>query len=266
MHKFVITHKPIEWEIPFEHQLVTVNGYKKEGAIDASDTIGELNLNRTFAFYGGVAAILENIKHLPDDDHIAVYTHRSCFSNEFDTRINLAVSENSQNLDNPDHEFRKIITPTEFNTEWKDKLFTEFPEGYDLVVGRPMLLPLSLIEQYARFHHLDDLLFGLSIAVRCGLLNPALASEFLTKPIYLGQFSAKVSFFRNLYEKIWWIAKEIYAKHYVQRSGYQERSINFTLERLCCLYLLEKVYAERIPTICAGLLQIDPNSVYQPGA
>jgi hypothetical protein len=46
--------------------LVTVNGYKKEGAIDASDFIGDLNLNRTFAIYGGIAAILENIKDLPD--------------------------------------------------------------------------------------------------------------------------------------------------------------------------------------------------------
>ena len=266
MHKFVITHKPIEWEIPFEHQLVTVNGYKKEGAIAASDTIGDLDKNRAFAFYGGIAAILENIKDLPDDDHIIVYTYRNCFSNELDTRTDFAVSENLQNLESPENEFRKLITPEQYNTEWKDKLLVDFPKDYELVIGRPLLLPLPIIQHYAIFHHLDDLLFGLSVAVRCGLLNPAFASEFLTKPIYLGQFAAKVSLFRTLYEKIWWIAKEIYAKHYVQRTGYQERSINFTLERLCCLFLMEKVYIEKVPTVCAGLLQIDHDLVYKPGA
>jgi hypothetical protein len=266
MHNFVITHKPMEWETPVEHQLVTVNGYKQEGAIDASDTIGELNLNRTFAFYGGTTAILENIKDLPDDDHIFVTGYRNWLSNEFNPRIDFAVPENATNSDNPENDFRKMVTPEQLYTTFKDKVMTEFPKEYELVIAKPILLPCPILEQYARYHHLDDFLAGLSVAVRSGLLNQSLVAQFLTMPIHMTAFACKISLFRDLYEKIWWIAKELYSKHYVQRSGYQERSINFTLERICSLYLMQKVYAEKIPTICTGFFQIDRNLIYKSGA
>jgi hypothetical protein len=266
MHKFVVTHKPIEWNIPFEHQLVTVNGYKKEGAIDASDFIGDLNLNRTFAIYGGIAAILENIKDLPDDDHIVVSGYRAFLGKELHSNIEVAVPENVANVENAEFKFRDLITPDSLQETWKEKLLLEYPKEYELIIARPLNLPVSLLEQYARFHHFDDLLFGLAEAVRSGLINPHLTANFLTKPIFLSQFASKVSFLRDLYERVWWIAKQLYAKHYVQRNGYQERSINFTIERIISIYLMQKVYVEKVPTACCELVHIDFNKVYKSGA
>ena len=266
MHKFVITHKPVEWEIPFEHQLVTVNGYKQEGAIDASDFIGDLNLNRTFAMFGGIAAILENIKDLPDDDHIVVYGYRTYFGKTLHSNIELAVPENATNLDNPEFQFRELVTPDALQATWKDRLLLEFPKDYELVIARPLNLLGTLLSQYSKIHHLDDLFFGLAEAVRAGLLNQHITADLLSQPVFLSQFASKVSFFRNLYERVWWLCKQLYTKHYVQRSGYQERSINFTIERIISIYLMQKVYAEKIPTTCAEFFLIDPNSTYNSGA
>jgi hypothetical protein len=264
MHKFVVTHKPIKWNIPFEHQLVTVNGYKQEGAIDASDFIGHLNLDRTFAIYGGIAAILENIKDLPDDDHIVVSGYRCYFGNTLHNNVEVSISENIENTQDAEFKFRELITPDELQATWKDKVLLEFPKEYELVISRPLNFLQSILEQHSTTHHFDDLLFGLAEAVRAGLLNPHLTANFLSQPIYISQFASKVSFFKNLYERIWWLCKKIYTKHHVPRNGYQERSINFTVERIISIYLMQKVYVERVPTVCAHLLHIDPNAVYQP--
>lgn len=266
LHKFVITHKPIDWTIPFQHKLVTVNGYKEEGAIDASEFIGELNLNRTFAFFGGIGAILENIKDLPDDDYINVSSHRGYFGNEFNKNIRTAVPENIQNLPNNPNTLRKIITPAQLQSDWQSLLMTEFPKDYELVILRPINLTRSVTEQYATFHHLDDLLTGVSVAISAGILDQRIAAHALSSPVFIASFASKIKFFRELFEKVWWLAKEIYKKHYVQRQGYQERSINFMLERIVSIYLMQKVYVEEIPTICTNLVHIDNNMVYQSGA
>jgi len=266
MHNFIIAHKPIEWNIPFEHQLVTVNGYKQAGAIDASDTIGELNLNRTFAIYGAIAAILEHIKDLPDDDYIVVSGYRCYFGKTLQNNIEIAVPENVVKTEESEFKFRELMTPDELQTAWKDKVLLQFPKEYELVISRPLNLMHSVLEQHSRVHHFDDLLFGLAEAVRAGLIDPHLTSVFLSKSIYINQFASKVSFFKNLYERIWWLCKQIYTKHYVPRNGYQERSINFTIERIVSIYLMQKVYSERVPTVCAQLIHIDPDAVYKPGA
>lgn len=266
MHKFVVTHKPIEWVVPFEHKLVTVNGYRQPGAIDAGDFIGDLNLNRTFAIYGGIAAILEKIRDLPDDDHIVVSGYRCYFGSMLHPNVEIAVSENNTSLNNSEFIFRKLITPDTLQSNWKEIVLLDFPKGYDLVISRPMNLPWSILEQYSRVHHLDDLFFGLGEAVRSGLINPHLTANFLSQNIFIAQFASKVSFFKNLYERIWWLAKRLYDVNYVQRTGYQERSINFTIERIISIYLMQKVYLEKVPTTCAELLHIDHNLIYQSGS
>jgi hypothetical protein len=264
MHKFIVTHKPVEWTIPFEHQLVTVNGYKQDGAIDASDTIGELNLDKTFAIYGGIAAILEHIKDLPDDDHIVVSGYRCYFGSTLQNNVNISVPENLSNTHDSDLVFREILTPEQLQLNWTEKVLLEFPKEYELVISRPINLYQSVIKQHSTTHHFDDFLFGLAEAVRAGILNPHITADLLSQPIHLAQFVSSVSFFKNLYERLWWLCKQLYTKHYVPRTGYQVRSINFTIERIVSLYLLQKVYVERVPTVCAQLLHIDSNLIYRP--
>ena len=66
------------------------------------------------------------------------------------------------------------------------------------------------------------------------------------------------------YERIWWLAKEVYRKHHIPRQGYQERSINFMLERVVSIYLMHKIFVEKMPAVCANLVHVDKNLVYQP--
>ena len=264
MHRYVITHKPLDWRIPFEHKLVTVDQYRQDGALHASDYIGkEFSGNRTFAIYAGIAAILKNIDHLPDDDFIVVNGYRSYFGSKLNTDISFTVPENTNN-NVQQQQFRDIITPDDLQANWGTKLLNEFPKGYELVISRPLDLGSPIIEQYSTYHHLDDLLFGIGHAVRAGIIPARFTAHVLTTNFFIAQFASRVSFFRNLYERVWWLAKEVYAKSYVQREGYQERSINFMLERIISIYLTHKIYVEKLPTICTNLVHIDPNLSYAP--
>lgn len=264
MHKFIVTHKPLEWEIPFEHRLVTVNGYKQDGAIDATDFIGELNLNRTFAFYGGVAAVLENIKDLSDDDTIAVYGYRSYFGTSFKSNLDFHCLENCGNTDNEEKAFRKLITPDELYKSWDTDVMVDFPGGCDVVITRPIDLNISVLQQYALYHHVDDLMYATAIAIRSGLFGHKITAAVFSNSIFISGFASKVGFFRNLYERIWWIAKEFYKNHYIPRDGYNVRGINYILERIVCVYLTQKIYVEQTPTLSTNIIQVDKNKIYTP--
>jgi hypothetical protein len=264
MHKFIVTHKPLEWEIPFEHRLVTVNGYKQDGAIDATDFIGELNLNRTFAFYGGIAAVLENIKNLSDDDTIAVYGYRCYFGTSFKSDLDFHCLENCGNIDNEEKGLRKLITPDELYKSWENDVMVDFPDGCDVVIMRPTDLKISVLQQHALYHHVDDLMYATAIAIRSGLFGNKITAAVFSNSIFISAFASKVGFFRNLYERIWWIAKEFYKNHYIPRDGYNVRGINYLLERIVCIYLIQKIYVEQTPTLSTNQIVIDKNKIYTP--
>lgn len=256
MRIYIVTAKEIEWDIPFDHKLITVGSYKKQGAMYAADYIGsQMNSQRTFAFYRGVAAALEDIKEADENDHILVAPHRVYLGKNLSTDLYTVFNDQLGR--------RKIITPDTLNQSWKSEILTEFPDGYDMVIARPFSVGSAIVRQHAAAHHLDDLLFGMACAVRAELISSDLAAYTLANPYLIDPlFATKISIYREIFQKILWIGKEFFNKYSLPRSGYQERAINFVLERILSAYLFEKVYVQKVPTLCSHLVHIDKDMEY----
>jgi hypothetical protein len=58
-------------------------------------------------------------------------------------------------------------------------------DGFDFLIGRPMELPMGVIQQYARAHHPIDLFEYLSIAVQTDVMTPAEVREFSLNKVFI---------------------------------------------------------------------------------
>lgn len=256
MNLYVVTHKKIEWNIPFQHKLITVDGYSEEGAINSEKYIEkEISDNRTFAMYKSAPVILDELKNSHDKEHVGVFSYRSYLSTEFTADIAGVHPEDSARI---------FATPESLQTSWKDKVLLDFPSNYELVITQPIDFECTVLEQYAAIHHVDDLLFGMGLAVRAGLISQQMVAYSLSNRLFINNFASEVSFYRNLYERVWWIAEEFYKKYWIPRNDYQVRAINFMLERVISAVLIEQVYFRKRPTIACKMLLVDKNLKYSP--
>jgi hypothetical protein len=268
IHNFVVTHKTLEYSIPFPHLLVGLDGYKSLDCLDISNSIPDyMNQDRTFACYRAGWGILKylNDRNTDVSDYLAIYSYRSFFGNDFQNNM-LELTNENQNRDLiGSGSFRSFFTPLEFYNSWKSELLDHVPECVELVTTRPIQFPASFSSQYAHCHHFEDLMFGLGIAIRVGCIDPKVTAQFLSSNIFIHGFVGKISFWQDLYQKLFLIADEFYKKHYIIRSGYQARSINFVLERIVSLYLMQKIYYENVSAANVNLIQISDNGKYVPG-
>ena len=266
MHKYIVAHQKLEWKIPFEHKLVTVGPYREPGAIYSADYLSEdINLNRTFAIYRAIPAILKDMENLPDDDYVTMLGYRAYFGRHLSSDYTHSFLDNFTNSESPDKQYRNIMSPEELQNDWQSKVLLDMPVGYDLLTCKPLGIGANIMSQYAISHtHLDDLLFGLAHAVRAGIISSQIAGLVAsTSTIHVAIFASKVKFFRDLFERIWWLITTYYEKNHIQRDGYNERSLNFMVERIISIFLIGKIYGENFPAISTDMIAIDQNLEYQ---
>jgi len=269
IHTFIATHKEIGYEIPFPHILIGMDGYNSNGAVDASKYIPEyMSRNRVFASYRAGWCALEYIKNsgFQDSDFLAVWSYRSFFGNKFHNNFMNFFKENTSSDSVDSIAFRNFQTPKEIQDTWKSKILINIPEDVELITTRPIDFGMSVMEHYATYHHLDDLMYGVGLAIRLWFIDQKVTAHVLSNSIFISGFIGRVSFYRDLYDKLFLIAEELYKKHYILRVGYQERSINFVLERIVSIFLMQKIYYENIPATNVNIVQISENGTYTPGA
>ncbi len=199
MHKYIVAHQKLEWKIPFEHKLVTVGPYREPGAIYSGDYLSEdINLNRTFAIYRAIPAILKDMENLPDDDYVTMLGYRAYFGRHLSSDYTHSFLDNFTNSESPDKQYRNIMSPEELQNDWQSKVLLDMPVGYDLLTCKPLGIGANIMSQYAISHtHLDDLLFGLAHAVRAGIISSQIAGLVAsTSTIHVAIF-AKPSFWRQ---------------------------------------------------------------------
>ena len=265
---FIVAHKEIGYELPFPHQIVGMDGFSPHGAISIDSYIPEyMREDRTFASYRASWGILEFLrqKEVSEHEFLGIWSYRSFFGNKLSPDLTRTTYENTKEDLSEPNPFRQFQTPEELKNSWNKTILLDAPDGVELVVTRPLKFPITFAEQYASAHHFDDLMFGIGLAIRLGCINPGFAASVLSQPFFVHGFSGRISLFRELYGPLLLIAEEFYKKFYIKRDGYQARSINFVLERICTIFIMQKLYLEKIPAVTTNLIQISKDGQYVKG-
>lgn len=265
---FVTAHKEFGYEIPFPHEIIGLDGFSQNGAVSIDEYIPEyMRGDRTFASYRAGWGVLELLrqKGVDEQEFLEVSSYRSFFGNVLSPDLTRTTYENTKEDLNEPYVFRKFQTPEELRGSWNETILLDVPDGVELVVTRPLKFQMTFAEQYASVHHFEDLMFGVGLAIKFGCINPTFAASVLSKPFFVHGFVGRISLFRELYESLFLIAEEFYKNFYVKRDGYQARTINFVLERICTIFIMQKLYLEKIPAVTTNLVQISEDGQYVKG-
>ncbi len=255
---FIVTHKNIPWEIPFPHRIIGVEGYIPNTlkGVAASQSIGQLLDSETaFGALRSLMAMNQQIESNSNTQEVFWGSYRLFLSNE-----------TNEDWLNPSLQENLIITPKEFNSNWKKIITTEIPSGVDIMIPAPRLLPDTILGQYARVHHLDDLLLAVGCAIRYGLLEPLSISKMLESNTLIpyGIFAAPKSIRYEFNERVWACAIDFYKNYYTPKNGYQRRVIDFAFERVISMAIIQLIINKKLNCISCRNIWVSDTGTYIP--
>ncbi len=252
---FVISHQNVPWQIPFDHQLIGVEGYVPSDGVSAGSVISRL-LDSETAFGALRAMMAINNKLMDADDSTQVFTASY--------RLFLGQETNSDWL-NPIMQENKTITPNELEKNWQNFIATEIPNDVDIMIPAPRLLPDTLLGQYARVHHLDDLMLAIGCAIRAGLIDPISVPIMLSSNTLIpyGLFAARKSIRYEFNAKIWSCALDFYKNYYTPRTGYQRRVIDFAFERISSIAVMQMITKNKLRCVSCRNIWVSPDGIYR---
>lgn len=269
LNTFIVAHQDFGYEIPFPHQLIGLDGFSSNGAVGVDKYLPEyMRGDRTFASYRAGWGVLELLrqKGVCEQEFLGIWSYRSFWGCKFSADLSRMTVENIKEDAGNEYAFRTFQTPNELTNSWDKNVLLSVPDGIELIVTRPITFPITFAEQYASVHHFDDLMFGIGLAIRFGCISPTVAATVLSKKVFVHGFVGRIALYRELYDKLFLIAEEFYKTNYIKRDGYQARSINFVLERICTIFIIQKIYFEKTPAVSANLIQISQDGQYVKGS
>jgi hypothetical protein len=255
---FVVTHKPVEWDIPFAHEIITVGEYHESSALNSSDYLPqEINVDRALAWFRFIPAAIDRLQRVEESVGVVAVNHRTAFSKRVVHGVSRPVKE---------FDAREILKPEYLKSNWEKLILQDFPDGADFLVTNVVDFGCSSLQNYAACHHLEDLLGGFSLAVRLGLVKSSDVEWYLQNRLFINLFAAKKEFFVEVYSKVWKLGLAFFETFRSRRAGYQERYANFMLERFVSLLLLKEISRNRERFMSTKYFAIDPDGIYRPGS
>jgi hypothetical protein len=255
---YIVTHKEIPWKLPFEHRLIGVEGFvptQNEG-IAACEKISRLLDSETaFGALRALPAINEELISVGDDEHVFTGSYRLFLS-----------SETQQDWLSPVMQENKIIHPSELLSNWESLVAIRIPAGIDIMIPAPRLLPDTILGQYSRVHHLDDLLLAVGCAIRAGLLEPLTVPKMLSSNTLIpyGNFATSKKIKHEFNDRLWWCANDFYKKYYTPRTGYQRRVIDFVFERIVSMATVQMIVKNQLNCLSCRNIWISDDGDYIP--
>ena len=256
MSYFITTHMELPWEIPFEHIEIGLEGYtpSKGAGISAGSIISRLlDMETAFGGLRGLMAINSLLENLSDDEEIFVGTYRLMLSQETqDNWISPVMQEN------------RIISPSALAENWQKIIAVELPKDTDILIPAPRLLPDTILGQYSRVHHLDDLLLAVGCAIRAGLILPLSVPRMLESNTLIpyGNFASNKKIKFDFNERLWWCVQDFYKRYYVPRVGYQRRVIDFVFERVASMAIMQMIVNQQLRCKSARNVWISLDGAY----
>jgi hypothetical protein len=234
------THVPLWLEFPSYVTTFYLGDQQGEGRLNLRDLAPEWVPHHPVLGATAGAFALKNylLQHRPQATRVGICQYRKFVSRRRVTRVSapkypsmdlvpaeaLAPPAFAQALDPGAQEFL-VCGPFSFGQHWKRKR----RETY--------------LEQYAKFHHVDDLLRFTAVAVELGVLDKTEVALFFDEHCFIpGGIELGV------YPAAFWLAgitalesvvRECVRTHPAVRSGYQMRSWAFCAERLGSYFLMK---------------------------
>ncbi len=255
---FIVTHQPLVWELPFKHRLIGVEGYTPDKAqgLAACETISRaLDSETAFGALRSLPVINEDLINLNTNEAVFTGSYRLLLSQEMqEDWLSPLLQEN------------KIISPADLKENWQNLVATELPESVDILIPAPRLLPDTILGQYSRVHHLDDLMFAVGCAIRAGLLEPHSVPKMLASNTLIpyGNFASKKDFKVEFNDRLWWCAQEFHKHHYKPRVGYQRRVIDFVFERVTSMAIIQNIVSKELKCLSCRNIWISEDGIYTP--
>jgi hypothetical protein len=254
---FIITHQPLTVKIPFPHRVIGVEGFTpdpSEGTAAAKVISRALDYETAFGGMRSLMAMNEELDSLPDSTQVFVGSYRLFLGRE--TQSDWLSPIMQENM---------IISPEQLATRWEELVATEIPDGVDMLIPAPRLLPDTVLGQYARVHHLDDLLFGVACAIRSGLLNPLSVPMMLSTPTLIpyGLFAARKNIRYEFNKRLWSCALEFYKHYHIPRFGYQRRAIDFVFERVVSMAIVQMITEKGLRCLSCRNIFVSASGKYE---
>lgn len=260
MKYFVITHKEVPWEIPFPHVEVGVDGYSpsSEKGLAASEILSRaLDAETALGALRGIPVINHALESVPDEEVVFVGGYRLFLGREMTGNwLDCSLQENL------------IITPEQLSSSSESFIATSIPDHVDILIPSPRLLPDTVMGQYSRVHHLDDLLFAIGCAIRANLLDPLLVPILLSKNTLIpyGLFAARKKLRYEFNDRLWWCIMKFYKEFYFPRTAYQRRIIDFAFERVTSMILIQRIIRDELRCMSCRNIWVSSDGVYRPSA
>ncbi len=255
---YVITHQQIPWELPFNHRVIGVENYipEKNVGLGACEVISRaIDSETAFGALRGLMPINYELENIDDSASVFMGSYRLFLGNEFNYDwLSPVMQEN------------KIFRPDDIKSQWEDIIATEIPDNIDIMIPAPRLLPDTLLGQYSRVHHLDDLLLAVGCAIRAGLLDPLSVPQMLSSNTLIpyGNFAAKKIIRYEFNKKLWACALDFYKNYYTPRVGYQRRVIDFAFERVVSMAIIQMILKNDFKCVSCRNIWISGNGLYKP--
>lgn len=258
MKYFIITHKAPQWRIPFPHIEVGVEGYSPaaEKGFSAGEIISRvLDSETALGALRGIPVINQVLESVGDEELIFVGTYRLF--------LGLEMSHDWLNCNlHPN----LIITPDRLESSWSSIISTSIPSEVDILIPSPCIYSDTVLGQYSRSHHLDDLLFAVGCAIRANLIDPILVPKLLSSNVMIpyGNFAAKKRFRYDFNDRLWWCVMKFYKDYYVPRTAYQRRVVDFAFERVISMILMQKIVREDLSCMSCRNIWVSHDGIYRP--
>jgi hypothetical protein len=249
----VITHKEIPWAIPVPHTIIGVEGFLPlNNGISAKDYISaSLDLDTGFGALRAIPAMMNLIEK--GDDSIIHFssTYRLFMGSKLFS--NWRVTQPDGIVD---------ITPEKLTPS---SIRTVLPPDFDILIPAPLALPCSILHQYHNSHILDDLLVGVSLAIRSGLVRSEIALNQLESNalIPFGMLITKKAIKLEFLDRLWFCIMGFYKEHYIPRTGYQRRVMDFVFERITSMAILELISKNNYSVASVEMLRISGDGIYK---
>lgn len=255
---FIATHQPLPWGIPFAHRVVGVEGFTPDTAdgIAASSVISRLLDQETaFGAMRAMMAVNSILDHFDESTQVFFGTYRLFLGQEVNADwLSPIMQEN------------RIVSAEQLQRDWTTMVATEIAPDVDIMIPAPRLLPDTILGQFARVHHLDDLMLAVGCAIRAGLLEPLTVPAMLNSNTLIpyGNFAARKSLRQDFNQRLWSCALDFYKNHYVPRTGYQRRVIDFVFERIASMAIVQRVVKHELRCVSCRNIWVSSDGVYRP--
>ena len=250
---FSVAYKPLEWKLPSWMEPVSTRP-AGEGITDLGERYPELaGRDRELGEFATLFAVRRLLEEDGGDGHEGEMIGLSHYR-----RFAVTAPLRGSSFDGV------ALTPTAFTKISRDRLLP--PTRTVLAPAATDVRP-SLLAQYARFHHIEDLLRFCAVAVDHGLVEGSAVAEYLTQPTLLAAPSVGVfprGWTLEVLRDLEAVTEEYLATAHIPREGYQRRAIAFCLERLMSLLLVQMITSSTdVAVLMHPVLLVSPDGRYR---